>query len=60
MHLFSSALQTEEMENYTQPGKEKVLKEGDLLKWQDMQFSLHGEVSHDTINEKLNNKFNIL
>ena len=51
VQLFSSALPTEEMQNFTQPVQGNVLKEGDLLKWQDMQFSLNGEVTQSTMNK---------
>ena len=50
MHIFSTALQVKEMQELTQPKNDQFLKEGDLLKWQDIQLSLHGKVSMKTMN----------
>ena len=39
------------MQDHTQPNSKQNLKEGDLLKWQDIELSLHGEVSSNTIDK---------
>ena len=49
LQIFSSALTIEDMQNLTKPETRHSLKEGDLLRWQDMQTYEHGDVTKSFI-----------
>ena len=47
LNIFSSALQIELMQQYTNGGQ--CVEEGDYLAWRDMQWSLHGQAVIETV-----------